>query len=157
MSDLWPNESLHQVYLCKHMCWKKVLILHGSLLQLSCGRSLPLSFTSAPLSWAITPFHIPAPCALKSPNRIVKQLAITFRRASLLFSTYSWYRALEFEPYVGIKRREQGKLAVCTWLSSLPLLYASCCLEDVDRSLWSNHALSLLLWWENLQTSHLYN
>ena len=46
-SHRWPKETLHQVYLCKSLCWKKVFMVCSVLSQHSCSRSLPLSFTSA--------------------------------------------------------------------------------------------------------------
>jgi len=33
VSDLSPNESLHQVHFCKSLCWKKVFTMHSWLLQ----------------------------------------------------------------------------------------------------------------------------
>jgi len=43
ISDLWPNESLHQVYLCKSLCWKEAFMIHSAFLQNSCSRSRTLS------------------------------------------------------------------------------------------------------------------
>jgi len=43
MSDLWPNEFLHQAHLCKSLCWKKLFMTRGLLLQHCCNRSFLLS------------------------------------------------------------------------------------------------------------------
>ena len=75
MSDRWPNESLHQVYLCKSVLEEIVFIMPSALLQHSCSRSLPMSIASA-ISIAMLanhhlPYHSIVPtCALNSPKRI---------------------------------------------------------------------------------------
>jgi len=71
MSGHWPKESLHQVYLCISLCWKKVFMMHSPLLHHSCNRSLPFSFTSPSLCRPIT----------TSPKRIVDSLVLILRRA----------------------------------------------------------------------------
>jgi len=72
-AETMPKSNLHQVYLCKFLCRKKVFMMHSALLQDSCTRSLPLSFTSASPCRLITPFHSTPSflnCALNSAKLI---------------------------------------------------------------------------------------
>jgi len=84
-------------------------IMHSALLQRSCSRSLPLSFTLALPCRPIAPSHTPVlvpTCALKYPKRIVDSLAPTFHKMSLVPSTNSRYGVLAFGAYTCTK---QGK------------------------------------------------
>ena len=79
-----PKKYLHQVNLCKSLCWRKVFIVHSVLLQHSCSRSPPSPFASASPCRPITPFHFLASfptCALKSLETIVDSLVLTFHKA----------------------------------------------------------------------------
>ena len=109
MSDRWPKESLHQVYLWKRMCRMKVSMIHCAFLQHNCSRSLPLIFTSTSPCWPITPLHTIASfltCASQQPTMIVDLLAL-FRWETKLISPRNYgYRALEFGSYTCIDHRE---------------------------------------------------
>jgi len=108
--DRWSKESLHQVCLCKCLCWKNVFMMHSVLLQHSCRRNLPLSFVSASPYWSITPFCTLASfptCALKSPKRITDSSVLSLRRESLVSLTNHRHSALVFGAYTCIKHKER--------------------------------------------------
>ena len=81
MSYRWTNKHLHQVHLCKSLCWKEVLIMLSAFPRHICSRSIPLSFTSATPWWPLTPFEISESFptwALKSPKMRMDSLVLTF-------------------------------------------------------------------------------
>jgi len=47
MSDRWPKESFPRVFLCKSLCWKKVLMMHTALLQQDSSVVIYISITRA--------------------------------------------------------------------------------------------------------------
>ena len=65
-------------------------MMRSPLLQQSCNKYLPFSFSPGTLCFPITPFHVSVSvptCALKSPIRTVDSAADTCRRASFTSST----------------------------------------------------------------------
>jgi len=45
MSDSWCEESLHQIYLCTFLSWKKAFMMHCALLQLESSVIINVSIT----------------------------------------------------------------------------------------------------------------
>jgi len=83
MSDHWPKESPHHLYLCTYLRWKKVFMMHSALLLHSYSRSLPLSLTRPSPCRPITYFHTPASFptwAVKSPKSIADSFVLILRR-----------------------------------------------------------------------------
>jgi len=73
LSNHWLNQSLHQVYLRKSLCQKKVFITHCVLLQHSLQHSVIINVSITTSADHTLPYHAASfpRCALKSPERIV--------------------------------------------------------------------------------------
>ena len=93
VKDFWSILGRYHVYLWTTLCWKKVIIMRSPLLQQSCNKYLPFSFSPVTTCFPITllAIFVSVPtCALKSLIRTVDLVGDTRRRASFTSSTKSW-------------------------------------------------------------------
>ena len=102
IKDFWSILGRYHVYLWTSLCWKKVFMMRSPLLQQSCNKYLPFSFSPVTPCFPITPFHVSVSvptCALKSPIRTVDSVVDTRRRASFTSSTKAWYSLVAWGAY----------------------------------------------------------
>ena len=84
------------------MCWKKVFMMRSPLLQQSCNKYLPFSFSPVTRYFPITPFHIflsISTCVLKSQIRTVNLVRDSRKRASFTSSTKFSYSLVTLRAY----------------------------------------------------------
>jgi len=107
VSACWPNQYLHQVYLCKSVleesvqyapCVVAVQLQHEALIVINISTTMLVNHTLASFPRR----------ALKFPKTIVHWSRLTFRRASLVPSMNFWKCALQFRTYTCIKHRERS-------------------------------------------------
>ena len=102
IKDFWSILGRYHVNLWISLCCKKVFMMRSPLLQQSCNKYLPFSFSPVTSCFPNTPFHksVSAPtCALKFPIRNVYSVGDTRRRASFTSSTKAWYSLVDLGAY----------------------------------------------------------
>ena len=102
VKDFCYISGLYHEYLWISLCWIKVFIMEGLLLQQSCNKYRLFLLTAGSPCLRIMPFHVSLSVpmrALKSPKRIIGSVDLTLWRALLTSSTKVWYLLTGFEVY----------------------------------------------------------
>ena len=103
LSDFWSILGRYHVYLWTSLCWKKVFMMRSPLLQQSCYKHLPFSFSPVTPCFPIKPFHVSVSvptCALKFSTRTVDSVGDTWRRSSFILTTKAWYSLEAMAAYI---------------------------------------------------------